>query len=275
MRKLIKSKSAVLGISNQRETSMCWERYSGKPIYNAIVWQCARGTEICKEIEKKGISEEIQRKTGLRLSPYFPAAKLAWIFRHVDGALEKALRGEICIGTMDSWLIYKLTGGKRHQTDYSNASRTQLFNINTLRWDEELLSNFSIDKSCLPSVTDSDGDFGKTDFEGWLDKSIPIRGVMGDSHGAFFGQGCLKSGMIKATYGTGSSVMMNIGGRPIFSDKGIVTSQAWKIAGKVDYVLEENINYTGAVITWLRDDVKLISFPNETEELARTAAPED
>lgn len=273
--KIGKEQITAVGISNQRETSVCWERRSGKPVYNAIVWQCARGKDICKKIEEKGNAEEIQRKTGLRLSPYFPATKWAWIFRHVDGVLEKAQRGEICVGTIDSWLIYKLTGGKRHQTDYSNASRTQLFNIDTLCWDEKLLDIFGIDHSCLPSVTDSDGDFGTTDFDGWLDKAIPIRCALGDSHSALFGQGCLKGGMVKATYGTGSSIMMNIGEQPIFSDRGVVTSLAWKIAGKVKYVLEGNIHYTGAVITWLKDDVKLIDCPSETEELARTAAPGD
>ena len=215
-----KESLAVLGISNQRETSVCWNRRTGRPVYNAIVWQCARGAEICAELEARGLGDTVRRKTGLPLSPYFPAAKLAWIFRHVDGVREAAARGEICVGTIDSWLVYCLTGGREHRTDYSNASRTQLFSITDLKWDPELLDIFGIDPSCLPAVTDSDGDFGETDLDGWLEKPIPIRGVLGDSHGALFGQGCLKPGMIKATYGTGSSVMMNIGEKPVFSGYG-------------------------------------------------------
>ena len=270
-----KEELAVMGISNQRETSLCWNRKTGVPVYNAIVWQCARGTEICAPLEARGAGETVRRKTGIPLSPYFPAAKLAWIFRHVEGAREAAARGELCAGTIDSWLVFRLTGGRRHQTDYSNASRTQLFNISDLCWDRELLDLFGIDPSCMPEVTDSDGDFGETDLGGWLDTPIPIRGVLGDSHGALFGQGCLKPGMIKATYGTGSSVMMNIGEKPIFTDTGVVTSLAWKIGGKVHYVLEGNINYTGAVISWLKDDVRLISSPGETEALALAANPGD
>lgn len=266
---------AVLGISNQRETSIAWDRETGKPLYNAIVWQCARGISICEEIAAEGYAEMIRQKTGITLSPYFPAAKLGWIFRNVEGAKKKAAEGKVAVGTVDSFLVYRLTGGKRHQTDYSNASRTQLFDISALKWDQTLLSIFGIHPSCMPVVTDSDGNFGETDFEGWLDQPIPIRGVLGDSHGALFGQGCLKPGMIKATYGTGSSIMMNVGEKPVFSDTGVVSSLAWKIGGKVNYVLEGNINYTGAVITWLKDDVKLIDGPGETESLAMAANPAD
>lgn len=270
-----KEELAVLGISNQRETAACWNRTTGEPVYNAIVWQCARGAAICDEIDKLGYAETVRRKTGLQLSPYFTAAKLAWIFRNVEGAAEAAKRDEIAVGTIDSYLIYRLNGGKRYQTDYSNASRTQLFNINDLKWDEELLEIFGIDPKCMAVITDSDGDFGETDFEGWLDTPIPIRGVLGDSHGALFGQGCLAPGMIKTTYGTGSSIMMNIGEKPVFSEQGVVTSLAWKIGGHVNYVLEGNINYTGAVITWLKDDLLLINSPKDTEVLARQANPGD
>ncbi|MBQ8072977.1 MAG: glycerol kinase GlpK [Clostridia bacterium] len=288
---IAKEDIAVLGISNQRETSVCWDRATGKPVCNAIVWQCARAAALCAEIESSGaealaaagvpdaaalgVSEVVRRRTGIPLSPYFPAAKLAWIFRQVPGVREKAARGEICVGTIDSWLVYKLTGGRRHQTDYSNASRTQLFNLSTLSWDPALLALFGLDPSCMPAVTDSDGDFGATDFDGWLPAPIPIRGVLGDSHGALLGQGCLRPGMTKATYGTGSSIMMNASAAPVFSDAGVVTSLAWKLRGQVNYVLEGNINYTGAVITWLRDDMKLISGPGETEALARAATPGD
>ncbi|MBQ7578172.1 MAG: glycerol kinase GlpK [Synergistaceae bacterium] len=262
-----KSEIYALGISNQRETSACWDKTTGEPLYNAIVWQCSRGAAICEEIAKQGHSQIIHDKTGIQLSPYFPAAKLAWIFQNVEGARENK---NVAVGTIDSWLVYKLTGGKCHKTDYSNASRTQLFNIKTLKWDDELLNIFGLDKNCMAEITDSDGDYGETDFDGWLDKKIPICGVLGDSHGALFGQGCLTPGMIKATYGTGSSVMMNIGEKIAMSSK-IVTSLAWKINGKINYVLEGNINYTGAVITWLKDDLKLIDNPGETESLARNA----
>ncbi len=269
-----KNEICALGISNQRETSVCWDKKTGKPLYNAIVWQCSRGAYICDELAKQGHADKVHEKTGIKLSPYFPAAKLAWIFQNVDGIKERAKAGEIAVGTIDSWLVYKLTGGKNFQTDYSNASRTQLFNINTLQWDKELIELFGLDEKCMAQVTDSDGDFGLTDFDGWLDTSIPIRGVLGDSHGALFGQGCLSSGMIKATYGTGSSVMMNIGAKPVMNDS-VVTSLAWKIGGQVNYVLEGNINYAGAVITWLKDDLKLIEKPSETEPLARAANKSD
>lgn len=270
-----KEEIAALGLSNQRETSVCWDRRTGRPLYNAIVWQCARGAAICDTLEKQGYAELIREKSGIRLSPYFPAAKLGWIFQNVEEAAERANSGEIAVGTIDSFLVYRLTRGQRHQTDYSNASRTQLFNIHTLQWDDDLLRLFGIAPACMPEVTDSDGDFGETDFDGWLDAPIPIRGVLGDSHGALLGQGCLTPGMIKATYGTGSSIMMNVGERPVFSDAGVVTSLAWKIGGKVNYVLEGNINYTGAVITWLKDDLKLIDSPGETEARARAANPAD
>lgn len=270
-----KAEIVALGISNQRETSAYWSRKTGEPLYNAIVWQCARGAAICEGLEKQGYSETVYRKTGIKLSPYFPAAKLAWIFQNVAGVSERSKAGEIAVGTIDSWLVWKLTNGERHQTDYSNASRTQLFNINSLEWDNDLLKIFGLDKNCMAEVTDSDGDFGATDFDGWLDRKIPICGVLGDSHGALFGQGCLNTGMIKTTYGTGSSIMMNTGDKPVFSDAGIVTSLAWKIGGKVNYVLEGNINYTGAVITWLKDGLKLIASPGETESLARAAKRND
>lgn len=270
-----KSQLAVLGISNQRETAACWNKVTGEPVYHAIVWQCARGAAICDEIAEQGHAAMIKEHTGLQLSPYFSAAKLAWIFRNIDGVREAAAKGEIACGTIDSWLVYKLTKGERFQTDYSNASRTQLFNVRTLQWDAEILDIFGIAPACMAEVTDSDGDYGMTDFDGFLDRPIPIRGVLGDSHGALFGQGCLEKGMVKATYGTGSSIMMNIGEKPVFTDLGVVTSLAWSMSGKVNYVLEGNINYTGAVITWLKDDLKLISSAAETEGLAKSAVPGD
>ena len=227
----------TLGISNQRETALVWERTTGKPVYNAVVWQCARGAQICAGIEAEGQGEMIRSHTGLQLSPYFSAAKIAWVLQNVEGAQEKAEKGELCCGTIDSWLVYKLTGGEEFRTDYSNASRTQMLNISALAWDEEVCGLFKIPVSCLAELTDSDGQYGYTDFEGYLDAPISIRGVLGDSHGALFGQGCIEKGMIKTTYGTGSSVMMNIGREPVFS-KRVVTSLAWKLGGEVNYVLE-------------------------------------
>lgn len=269
-----KNDIVTLGISNQRETAMVWERATGKPVYNAVVWQCARGAEICAKIEEAGYGDMIRSHTGLQLSPYFSAAKIAWVLQNVEGAQEKADKGELCCGTIDSWLVYKLTGGKEFRTDYSNASRTQMFHISNLSWDEEVCSLFKIPTCCLAELTDSDGEYGMTNFEGFLDSPIPIRGVLGDSHGALFGQGCIEKGMIKTTYGTGSSVMMNIGKEPVFS-KRVVTSLAWKLGGEVNYVLEGNINYTGAVITWLKDDLGVISSPGETESLALSSNPKD
>lgn len=214
-------------------------------------------------------------RTGINLSPYFPASKIAWILENVDGAKEAADKGEICHGTVDSWLVYKLTGGKVYKTDYSNASRTQLFNIVDLKWDEYVCGLFGINPENMAEVVDSNSDFGETDFEGVFPKPIPIHGVLGDSHGSLFGQGCLKPGMTKATYGTGSSIMMNIGEEPVFSTHGVVTSLAWSMSGKVNYVLEGNLNYTGATITWLKDDLRLISSPGETEKLAKSAMQDD
>ncbi|HAX52477.1 glycerol kinase [Muricomes intestini] len=270
-----KTKIIGVGISNQRETSLAWDRVTGEPLGNAIVWQCARAADICERVERLGEAENIRRRTGMNLSPYFPASKIAWILENVDGAKEKADRGEICHGTIDSWLVFKLTGGKFYKTDYSNASRTQLFNIFDLKWDKEICGLFGIDPKNMAEVCDSDSDFGETDFEGVLPHTVPIHGVLGDSHGSLFGQGCLEPGMTKATYGTGSSIMMNVGETPVLSTHGVVTSLAWGMEGKVNYVLEGNLNYTGAVITWLKEDLKLIQSPVETEALAEKAVQDD
>lgn len=270
-----KVRVAGVGISNQRETSAVWDRVTGEPLADAIVWQCARAVEVCERVEKLGEAENIRRKTGMNLSPYFPASKIAWILEHVKGAKEKAENGTICHGTIDSWIVYKLTGGKSYKTDYSNASRTQLFNILELKWDEEICGLFGIDPKNMAEVCDSDACFGETDFEGLLPHPVPIHSVLGDSHGSLFGQGCLEPGMIKATYGTGSSIMMNIGKTPVLSTHGVVTSLAWSMGGEVNYVLEGNLNYTGAVITWLKDDLKLIQSPGETGTLAEEAIHDD
>lgn len=270
-----KGKVIGVGISNQRETSLAWNRMTGEPVGQAIVWQCARAAGICERVKALGKADEIQQKTGMNLSPYFPASKIAWILENVEGAKMLADRGELCHGTIDSWVIYKLTGGKSYKTDYSNASRTQLFNIFDLNWDEEICAIFGIEPKNLAKVCDSDSHFGDTDFEGLLPHLVPIHGVLGDSHGSLFGQGCLKAGMVKATYGTGSSIMMNIGEKPVLSTHGVVTSLAWSMDGKVNYVLEGNLNYTGAVVTWLKDDLKMIESPTETQTLAEQAEQDD
>ena len=262
-----------VGISNQRETSVMWERATGKPVYNAVVWQCARGAAICDALSAH--AEMIQSRTGLKLSPYFSAAKLAWILQNVPGVRERAEKGEICCGTMDSYLVHRLTGGASFRTDYSNASRTQLFNIHTLEWDREILDLFGIPACCMAQLTDSDAVYGETDFEGALPHPIPIRCVLGDSHAALFAQGCLEKGMLKVGYGTGSSIMMNIGEKPLLSSLGIVTSLAWKLNGRVNYILEGNVNYSGAIITWLKDQAHLLRSAAESRDLALQANPDD
>jgi len=241
------------------------------------VWQCARGAEICQRLDRgnKEFAQTVKKHTGLALSPYFSAAKLAWIVENVSTAKTLMADGKLAVGTMDSWLVYKLTKGEMHKTDYSNASRTELFNINTLQWDDEICAAFGISQSALPEVCDSDALYGYTDFDGLLDHPVPIHSVFGDSHAALYGQGCHAPGMIKSTYGTGSSVMMNIGDKPIESQKGLVTSLAWSIGGKPSYVLEGNINYTGASITWLKDNVELIESAGETAKLAENANKSD
>jgi len=273
--KINKNEIVGIGISNQRETSLVWDKETGEPIDNAIVWQCSRATKVCERVERLGKAELVRKKTGMNLSPYFPASKIAWLLENVEGAKEKSEAGKLCFGTIDSWLIYKMTNGVSYKTDYSNASRTQLFNIIELKWDEEICELFGINSNNLAEVCDSNANFGETDFEGFFDKCIPIHGVLGDSHGALFGQGCLERGTIKTTYGTGSSIMMNIGEKPVLSTHGVVTSLAWGMNGKVNYVLEGNINYTGAVITWLKDDLKLITSPKETEQAALEANLDD
>lgn len=263
-----------IGISNQRETTVAWNRETKAPLCDAVVWQCSRAKEICTRFG------EVQRQTvisstGIPLSPYFPAAKMAWILEHYPEAVGLQQEGRLCLGTMDSFLLYRLSGGKEFKTDYSNASRTQLFNLHTLGWDEEICEMFGIQLHSLPKVCDSNSLFGMTDLDGYLHNPVPVHAIMGDSHGALFGQGCHKKGMVKATYGTGSSLMMNIGESFAASRTGLVTSLAWGIDGRVNYVLEGNLNYTGAVITWLKDDVKLISSAEETQGLALEADPKD
>jgi len=268
LRGLNASDLEVIAITNQRETSFIWDKNTGRPIANAAVWQCQRGHDFCKQLIADGYGPEIRQKTGLIIDPYFSASKLRWIINEVEGAKEKALNGDLLLGTMDSWLLWKLTSGSVHATDYSNACRTMLFNINTLKWDDELISLFGLYPSMFPEVKFSDQIFGNTDPSVVFDQPVPIAGLMGDSHAALFGQNCFEPGMAKATYGTGSSIMMNTGNKPLPSPDGLVTSIGWGRAGVIDYVFEGNIHCTGDTINWLVNDAELIANAAESEQLA-------
>jgi glycerol kinase len=259
----------AIGITNQRETTIIWDRITGKPIYNAIVWQCRRTSDYCDELRRLGLTDMIREKTGLVLDPYFSATKIKWILDHVEGARERAKNGELCFGTVDSWLIYNLTGKTVHATDYSNASRTMLYNINNLTWDKTLLEVFDIPESLLPQVMPSSGVFGYTEpslFGG----SIPVAGVAGDQQAALFGQCCYNPGDAKNTYGTGGFLLMNTGENPVFSKNGLVTTIAWGLNGKVYYALEGSVFICGAAVQWLRDGLGLVDHASQTEEIAST-----
>ena len=260
--------SYSLSITNQRETVVVWNRMTGKPVCHAVVWQCQRGADICKELKDKGYSDLIQEKSGLLIDPYFSASGVKWILDNVEDAREQADKGELLMGTIDSWLIWKLTGGKVHATDYTNASRTLLFNIHTLDWDEELLKLFTVPRSMMPRPLPCDSIFGETTVEGIFPEGIQIAGVLGDSHGALAGQMCFEPGMGKATYGTGSSVMVNIGEEVVKAPQGLVTSVGFAACGKVFYAFEGNIHCTGATIKWLVEKLRLIESPAAIEQLA-------
>lgn len=265
-----KDASYSLSITNQRETVVVWNSETGHPIYNAIVWQCQRGSDICDELKHKGYSDLIQQKSGLLIDPYFSASGVKWVLDNVDGARLLADNGKLLMGTIDSWLVWKLTEGNVHATDYTNASRTLLFNIHTLDWDNELLQLFTIPRSMLPKALPCDSVFGETTVDGLFCSPIKIAGVIGDSHGALFGQMCFEKGMGKATYGTGSSVMVNIGDEAIKAPSGLVTSVGFAACGRVSYAFEGNIHCTGATIKWLVDRMKISSSPLGVEELAMT-----
>ncbi|PGV49388.1 glycerol kinase GlpK [Bacillus sp. AFS037270] len=258
---------AVLAITNQRETVVVWDKETGIPVYNAIVWQCRRTSDMCEELKEQGYETIIQSKTGLKADPYFSASKVKWILDHVKGVKDRAKEGKLLLGTIDSWLIWKLTGGKVHVTDFSNASRTLLFNIHTLQWDDELLHLFDIPREMLPEVKDSNELFGVTEDPSLPFKALPISGVIGDSQGALFGQKCFEPGMAKATYGTGTSVLMQTG-EMVDGTNGLVTSIAWGLNGKVSYALEGVINSTGDTIKWLKEQLELIDEIGEAEQLA-------
>ena len=257
----------AIGITNQRETVVVWDKKTGAPVYNAIVWQCRRTADYCAQLKEQGYAQMIKEKTGLLLDPYFSATKLHWILENVSGVKEKAARGELCFGTVDTWLMYQLSGGKIFATDYSNASRTLLFNINTLTWDEELLTLFGVPRSMLPEVKPSSGLFGYSDA-GILGATIPISGVAGDQQAALFGQCCFDRGDMKNTYGTGGFLLMNTGEKPCFTDNGLLTTVAWGVDGKVNYALEGSVFVCGSAVQWLRDGLRVIESAADSEYMA-------
>ncbi len=259
-----------LSISNQRETVLAWDKKTGKPVYNAVVWQCMRGEEKCRKLKEAGHEELIRKKTGLIIDPYFSASGISWILNSDKEIRQKAENGELAAGTIDTWLIWKFTGGKTHATDYSNACRTLLFNLHTLNWDEEICNLFEIPVNILPEVKAADEIYGETNAEGVLKNNVPVSGILGDSHAALFGQRCFNRGFSKVTYGTGSSVMMNIGEKPVEAPEGLVTSVGYGIKEKIDFVFEGNIHSTGATIKWMVDSLKILNNSAESETLANS-----
>jgi glycerol kinase len=257
---------AAIGITNQRETTIVWDRKTGKPVHNAIVWQDRRTADFCDNLKKEIFATKIPEKTGLIIDAYFSATKIRWILDNVSNAREKAQKGDLAFGTVDSWLIWNLTRGKVHVTDVTNASRTMLYNIHTLQWDEELLKIFDIPASILPEVKSSSEPYGNTD--GCFSSSIPVAGIAGDQQAALFGQMCVEPGMVKNTYGTGCFMVMNIGTRPIESKSKLLTTIAWKVGNKTEYALEGSIFIAGAVVQWLRDSLGIIKNSSDVEKLA-------
>jgi glycerol kinase len=262
---------AAIGITNQRETTVVWSRKTGKPIHNAIVWQDRRGAPLCRTLIDDGWEPKIQAKTGLLIDSYFSATKVRWLLDTVSGAQEAAQRGELAMGTIDSFLLWRLTGGKLHATDVTNASRTMLFNIHSMNWDEELLSLFNVPKSMLPKVLECVDDFGSSSKEA-LGIALPIRGVAGDQQAALIGQACFQPGMIKSTYGTGCFALLNTGGKAVTSTNRLLTTVGYKIKGELAYAIEGSIFVAGAAVQWLRDGLKLIQQAGDTEALARSVA---
>ena len=259
---------AAIGITNQRETAIVWDKITGEPVYNAIVWQCRRTSEYCDSLMEKGLTDSYRQKTGLVIDAYFSATKIKWILENVEGVRQRAEAGDLLFGTVETWLIWKLTKGSVHVTDYSNASRTMLFNIIDLKWDEEILKELNIPKCMLPMVMPSSCIYGTTD-ETYFGGPIPIAGAAGDQQAALFGQTCFEKGDVKNTYGTGCFMLMNTGDTPVFSQNGLVTTIAWGIDGKVQYALEGSIFVAGAAIQWLRDELRLVDSAAETDVLAR------
>ena len=257
----------ALGITNQRETTVVWDRQTSEPVYNAIVWQDRRTADYCDVLRERGLTERIREKTGLILDAYFSATKIRWILDNVPGARARAERGGLCFGTVDSWLAWRLSGGRLHITDVSNASRTMLFNIHTLAWDDELLERMEIPRAILPEVVDSSGVIGTLDKE-ILGVEIPIAGIAGDQQAALFGQACFDRGMVKTTYGTGGFLLMQTGEEAVASQNGLLTTVAWRMGGRTEYALEGSVFVAGAVVQWLRDEMKLIGSAAESEAVA-------
>lgn len=264
---------AAIGITNQRETSIVWDRVTGVPIYNAVVWQCRRTASICDDLKARGLEPYIRQTTGLVVDAYFSGTKVKWILDHVKGSRERARKGELLFGTVDSWLIWNLSRGKVHATDYTNASRTMLFDIKRLKWDQKILDELDVPACMLPEVKPSSCVHGLTDPQVFGGVAIPIAGVAGDQHAALFGQACFGDGMAKNTYGTGCFMLMNTGTRPVPSNNGLLTTIAWGVDGQVEYALEGSIFVGGAAVQWLRDELKLIEDAAQSEEMA-TAVPD-
>ena len=262
---------AAIGITNQRETTVVWDKTTGKPIYNAIVWQCRRTAPICDSLKEKGFADSIKKKTGLVLDAYFSGTKIKWILDNVDGARQKAQTGELLFGNIDTWLIWNMTGGAVHITDYSNASRTMLFNINDLKWDMDILAELDIPESMLPTVKPSSCLYGHT-LKELFGAKIPISGAAGDQQAALFGQACFAPGMAKNTYGTGCFMLMNTGDKIVNSDNGLLTTIAWGLNDKVEYALEGSIFVAGAAVQWLRDEMKFIDSVADSEDIALSVA---
>ena len=259
---------AAIGITNQRETAIVWDKETGKPIHHAIVWQCRRTSAYCDSLKEKGLTDSFRQKTGLVIDAYFSGTKVKWLLDHVEGARERAERGELLFGTVETWLIWKLTKGAAHVTDYSNASRTMLFNINTLEWDKDILAELGIPESMLPEAKPSSCIYGYAD-PSYFGAAIPIAGAAGDQQAALFGQTCFKPGEAKNTYGTGCFLLMNTGEKPVFSNNGLVTTIAWGLDGKVNYALEGSIFVAGAAIQWLRDEMRLVDSSADSEYMAK------
>lgn len=266
---------ATVGLSVQRETVAAWQKSTLKPLYNAIVWQCARGAEFVSQKEVQAKADDVRAITGLELSEYFSAAKITWLVDNVKAVQDAISNNDLCIGNMDAFLVSYLTHGNSFATEPSNASRTQLMDLKTQTWSEDLCKLFKVPVNALPPILDSDSNFGETDFDGVLNHTIPIHAAIGDSQGALFGHGCLQSGQVKTTYGTGSSIMMNAGTEVSECKHGVVNSAAWRRKGETYYVLEGNINYSAGIISYLKDDLKLIESPKETEDLAKQSNPND
>ncbi|HEX7065478.1 MAG TPA: glycerol kinase GlpK [Bacillales bacterium] len=266
---------AAIGITNQRETTIVWDKHTGRPVYRAVVWQSRQTAGICEELKAAGYGETVRAKTGLLIDAYFAGTKIKWILDHVDGAREKAENGDLLFGTVDTWLIWKLSGGKVHVTDYSNASRSLLFNIYDLKWDDELLEMLDVPKAMLPEVRSSSEVYAETATHHFFGENVPIAGAAGDQQAALFGQACFEEGMVKNTYGTGCFVLMKTGSQPVSSKKGLLTTIAWGLDGRVEYALEGSIFVAGSAIQWLRDGLRMLKSASESEKYAERVSSTD